>query len=236
MRRHERKRVEADLRRDVLRQTERGRQQYWQTLRTSTAQASLFSLLESTLSLDGEVIECGVYRGRSALRIARILRESAPHKTFFACDSFEGFPEEQVGRVDVGWLRFLSRIRRKFRSCADTPSRLNDVFQTYDVRAQIVKGYFSETLPQFSNKKFCFIHLDCDIYSSYKECLESLYDNLVPGGVVVFDDYKSPKWPGAEKAVNEFFTARNEEPTLCQERVSPAWYVRKSTNDQTRAA
>ncbi len=78
-----------------------------------------------------------------------------------------------MGRVDLGRLRFLSRVR-----------------------GDIIKGYFSDTLPQFSDTPFCFIHLDRDIYSSYKECLQLLYENLTPGGVVVFDDYRAPKRPG----------------------------------------
>ena len=54
-----------------------------------------------------------------------------------------------------------------------------------------------------------------------------LYHALVPGGVVVFDDYGSPNWPGAKKAVDEFLSRRTESVRLCEDLPIPSWYVRK---------
>jgi hypothetical protein len=154
--------------------------------------------------------------------------EHAPEKKIYACDSFEGFPEEKVGRIDLGFLRFLSRVRRKFQVCADTPERLQRIFDIFDIQGELVKGYFSDTLPRFANSRFCFIHIDCDIYESHIECLNLLYENLSPGGVVVFDDYATSQWPGATKAVDEFFASRPETVELCTDRLNPSWYVRKA--------
>lgn len=224
MKRYERKRIEADLQTDQLLTSREGQSQYWQMLSDACRSDPKTPLLELALALPGDVIECGVYRGWSTMKMARLVAEHAPQKNLYACDSFQGFPQEQLGRVDVGWLRRLSKIRRKFRTCADTPQRLERLFSTYQVRGQVVKGYFDKTLPRFENTSFCFIHLDCDIYSSYKECLRRLYKNLVPGGVVVFDEYRSPKWPGAKKAVDEFFASTGEFPT----RSKGIWHVRKT--------
>lgn len=187
----------------------------------------MIALLETTLRLPGDVIECGVFRGGSVQKIARTVMDHAPQKTIYACDSFQGFPQEQVGRIDVGFFRFLSRIRRKFQSCGDTPERLERVFKLFNVRGEVVKGYFDQSLLRFRESQFCFIHLDCDIYESYKTCLGQLYDRLIPGGIVVFDDYGSPKWPGAEKAVNEFFAVAPGKIEQCVLREIPAWYVKK---------
>jgi predicted O-methyltransferase YrrM len=227
MKRYEKKRLLADERIDELLRTDRGRTEYWERLRVRGQNESMIALLESTLRLPGDIIECGVYRGESLQWIARVLADRAPEKTVFACDSYEGFPEEEVGRVDLGSLRFLFRVRKNFRMCADTPARLERFFQMFNVRGEIVKGYFSETLPRFSDAQFCFIHLDCDIYSSYKECLHHLFKSLVPGGVVVFDDYRAPKWPGAEIAVDEFFASLPGTVEYCSDRPKPSWYVRK---------
>ena len=54
------------------------------------------------------------------------------------------------------------------------------------------------------NKKIFFLHLDVDLYSSYKICLEKLWNNVIKGGIVCFDEYSDPKWPGAKEAVDEF--------------------------------
>ena len=43
------------------------------------------------------------------------------------------------------------------------------------------------------------------MYESYLECLNKLYENIVVGGSIIFDEYYSHKYPGARIAVNEFF-------------------------------
>ena len=43
------------------------------------------------------------------------------------------------------------------------------------------------------------------LYKSYLTCLDNLYDNVISGGAVIFDEYYSHKYPGARVAVNEFF-------------------------------
>ena len=227
MKRYEKKRLQADEMIDRLLANDQGRKKYWERLKVRGAAESMIGLVESTLHLPGDIIECGVYRGESVQWISRAVSDRAPEKMIYACDSFEGFPEEKVGRIDLSSLRFLFRVRKKFRMCSDTPARLQRFFEIFNVRGEIVRGYFSETLPRLADAQFCFIHLDCDIYESYKECLHLLYDNLAPGGVVVFDDYRAPKWPGAEKAVDDFFGPRAEVVELCDDRPNQSWYVRK---------
>ena len=106
----------------------------------------MISLLESTLHLPGDVIECGVYRGNSFQMICRAVAETSPGKRIYACDSFEGFPKKKVGRIDLGTHWILSRVRRKYRLCQDTPARLERFSESFNVNGQIVKGFFSETL------------------------------------------------------------------------------------------
>ena len=51
------------------------------------------------------------------------------------------------------------------------------------------------------------LHLDCDLYQSYKDSLEFLYPKVVRNGIIAFDEYVNEEWafPGAVKAINEFF-------------------------------
>jgi SAM-dependent methyltransferase len=225
---HDQQRREAEHALDQFRETEEGKSQYWGTLLDYCRGDSMIALLESTLHLSGDVIECGVYRGASLRKICRAVSDFSPDKLVFACDSFSGFPAEQVGRVDLGFLRFRHRVKKKFQLCDDVPERMERFFQMHRIHGQIVKGNFSETLKQFEHEKFCFIHLDCDLYESYKECLGELFHCLVPGGVVVFHDYGSPNWPGAKKAVDGFFATKAETPQQSRQRDESAWYVRRS--------
>ena len=233
---HEVRRLIDDLRLDARLATQGGRREFWERLRAGCGYLSLCSLLESTLDLEGDVIECGVYRGGTLLRLARTLCEHAPQKTLYGLDSFQGFPEDRIGDRDVAPARSLDKIRDKFRFCVDTPARLKKIFQIFGVRAELVPGYFSETLPQFRDHKFCFIHLDCDLYASYKECLEVLWDRLVPGGVIVFDEWNESAWPGSTLAIREFFEERDETVQTCTDRQQSEHYIRKLPAAVTHAA
>lgn len=72
---------------------------------------------------------------------------------------------------------------------------------------ECVKGLFQETLPRRRSGPIALLHLDGDWYESIRVCLETLWDNVSPGGIVQIDDYGA--WAGARKAVDEFFSARN---------------------------
>lgn len=224
---HELKRLKDDQKLDDMLRSEAGRASYWNQLAEQAGRDSLIDLLLGTLQLDGDIIECGVYRGGSLFKISRALRESSSQKMLYACDSFEGFPEEHVGLFDRSLFRPLRKLRAKFRIAQDVPERISRFSGYYGVSIKTVKGFFSETLARFEGHRFCFIHLDVDIYESHRECLELLYPLLVPGGVIVFDDYNAPKWPGAKRAVDEFFADKTETIQRSFEREIPAWYVRK---------
>ena len=223
----DRKRLAADQRIDGLLASEAGRREYWDELAANGRRSSLVELLESTLHLEGDVIECGVFRGASLMMTCRTVMDHAPAKQVYACDSFEGFPQDGVSDEDVSLFRFKFRLRRKFTVAGDVPARLERFFAAYGVHGHIVRGFFSDTLSRFAGSRFCFMHIDCDLYESHLDCLNLLYDKLVPGGVAVFDDYDQPKWPGATKAIDEFFAERGEKPQLLESREHPAWYVRK---------
>ena len=224
---HEIRRWLDDVQIDQMLESEQGRARFWARLESWADSHSLIDLLRSTLHLPGDVIECGVYRGRSILAIARAMQCIADDKTIYALDSFSGFPEDSISECDLGQGRRMKSVRKKFRFCADSPTRLNRVFRRFNVNAKLVPGFFSDTLPQFRDHKFCFIHLDCDIYSSYKECLESLFDRLVPGGVLVLDEWAADDWPGARQAGSEFLSDRPEVVQLCRTSDTHCHYIRK---------
>lgn len=190
----------------------------------------LSNLLKGTLGLPGDVLECGVFRGHSLLRLAAMIKENGSAKSLFGCDSFEGFPPGSVQEKDRSILRRMRRVETKFRSTSHVPSRIERLCRIFDFRnVTTVKGFFEESLEQFNDREFCFVHLDVDLYSSYLTCLEKLYDRVVPGGLIVFDEYRDPTWPGATQAINEFFRDKPESPRECDAGFhEPKYFVQKS--------
>jgi hypothetical protein len=70
----------------------------------------------------------------------------------------------------------------------------------------LVKGFipdiFSEYFDQKPATQIALLHIDVDVYEATKDCLKNLYERVVKGGIIVFDDYGQVD--GATKAVNEF--------------------------------
>ena len=161
-------------------------------------------LLRDVLQLDGDVIECGVFNGESLTHIAALVAEESPGKHVYGLDSFAGFPAETIQAADLRDGRDRQLVSSRFRTVDNLAGCIRRVFSLLGLKADLVPGYFQDALPDFSQHQFCFVHLDCDLYESYLYCLQALYDLVIPGGVIVFDEYNDPAWPGATKAIDEF--------------------------------
>ena len=222
------RRIARDDQREILLESESGRDTYWDTLAAESAESSLIALLEQALDHPGDIVECGVFRGDSLRRIAKTVKETAPDRTVFGLDSFEGFPPGGITSLDITSLRSKTRLEGKFKGADDVPARLTRFAKAFDIDLDLRKGYFEATLPGIKDRDFCFIHIDCDTYSGHVEVLEALYDRLTPGGIIVYDDYGSDAWPGATRAVDEFFAEKPETILKSEVRSHPAWYSVKA--------
>lgn len=164
-------------------------------------------LFNKISNIEGDVVECGVGWGVSFLLWATLCLDEAEGRSLYGFDSFEGFPvptEEdhsprmpRKGQWSVATpestLRLLHEVGFK-------QAWLND-------HVSLIKGYFHNTLHLYQGKSIALLHIDVDLYDSYKVVLEALYDKVAPGGVIAFDEYleSEKKWPGACKAIDEFF-------------------------------
>jgi len=73
-------------------------------------------------------------------------------------------------------------------------------------KISFIKGKVEDTLPEPAIGSIALLRLDTDWYESTRHELETLYDNLVPGGILIIDDYGH--WSGSRKAVDEFIAQR----------------------------
>ena len=87
-------------------------------------------------------------------------------------------------------------------------NRLNSTGYPQDKLHYIV-GDVLETLADKNNipEKIAILRLDTDWYESSKIELEKLYDQVVKGGVIIFDDYYH--WDGQRRATDDFFVKLN---------------------------
>ncbi len=159
----------------------------------------IFKLLDLTRDVKGHVAECGVFRGHSLLPIGLYLRQENALKKIYGFDSFEGFNEEVQIDLDLG----QEISEGAFNSTSF--NYVENLIKGFKLTDEVIifQGYFEDTLSNVQDKNFSFVHLDCDLYSSYKTCLEFFYPRISKGGIILIDEYNDPPWPGCNKAVDE---------------------------------
>ena len=139
--------------------------------------------------LEGLVLEFGVYNGKSIRNIASIVNTEV-----HGFDSFEGIPEN--------WN--------------DEPSgsySANGELPVVPSNVTLHQGWFEDTLPKFIKENsgpIRFMNIDCDLYSSTKTIFDLLGPQVVPGTVIVFDEFigykswKDDEFKAFQEAVDQY--------------------------------
>ena len=157
----------------------------------------------NSLEIEGDIAEVGVWRGSVGIIFGEIFK----NKDVYLFDTFEGLPySNEFDNIHrAGDFGKGDRDPAYYSSFEEVQNTLS----IYD-KIKIYKGIFPiETSQIISDKKFALVHLDVDVYQSYKESLEFFYPRMNKDGLILFDDYNIPSCEGATKAVNEFCKEHN---------------------------
>ena len=150
------------------------------------------------------------------------LRERRPTRDLHLFDSFVGLPEPDARRDGAAAIRYAegrgSGENRAIGKCVGTLAENQQLLQDRvgypKERLFFHPGWFEDPLPALPADfgPIALLRLDSDWYASTKLCLETLFDRVSPGGIIVIDDYGY--WEGCREAVDEFFRARKIRPYL----------------------
>ena len=181
-----------------------------------------YEFFQKVVDLPGDIVELGVYRGTSLMSWANFLEirnMGDRQKQVFGFDNFEGFTSmhEKDGKVDASVGKTLSGFNGgAFAVMLEDAISIydQDRFIPYKPRVKLIKGDIETTVPKFVEDnpglRICLLHFDCDMYQPTKTGLEHLWPLVVPGGVVLFDEYAIRPWEGESAAVDEFFKGRTK--------------------------
>jgi O-methyltransferase len=157
--------------------------------------------------IDGDFLEAGVCQGGATIFMRGLqLAHGQGHRRTWVVDSFEGVPPS-VKEVDRRYPIRLEEAREPGLACS--LERVRDNFARYnllDGGVEWVRGWVGETLPTAPIGPLALLRIDVDLYSSTAECLDLLYDRLVPGGFLIVDDYGF--LPCCRDAVEDFRARR----------------------------
>ena len=148
-------------------------------------------------------------------------------KKVFGLDSFEGFSESV--KIDIG-LGGTHDTQKKVGGFSQTSYRyVRNKVKMFglDAEVEVIKGFFQNSLSSLRDRQFSFVHLDCDLYESYKTCLEFFYPRMSRGGIILLDEYDDPPWPGCNKAVDEFLSGKLEKCAVIQRDNYVKYYIEK---------
>lgn len=152
----------------------------------------------------GAVVECGTWRGGMVSGLAMVLGKE---RNYFLYDSFEGLPpaKEIDGANAIEWQADKASAKY-FDNCKAEMDYAEMAMKLSGVKHyKINKGWFNDTLPLYDGKHgIAVLRLDGDWYDSTMDCLQNLYQYVVPGGVIIMDDYHT--WDGCTLAVHDFIS------------------------------
>ncbi len=171
------------------------------TLITREAAWALYSLARQTLSVPGDFLEAGVYRGGTARLLRGVLGMSGHKRTLHLFDTFGGMPRTNM-TLDI----------HREKDFLDTSVEAVSAFIGIEESILYHDGLIPDTFKGLENTRFAFAHIDVDIYQSVLDCCRFIYPRVVPGGILIFDDYGFASCPGARVAVDTFFKDKPEIP------------------------
>ncbi len=177
---------------------------------------ALTDLYETALAAEAEgrpglIVEAGCALGGSAIVLASAKSPARPMRVYDVFgmipppteadeqDVHERYEVIRSGRSEgLGGDRYYGYEENLLAKVADN-------FETHGVplesnKVELVQGLFEDTM--HFEEPVCIAHIDGDWYESVATCLERIHPVLVPGGVMVIDDYFA--WSGARKAVDDF--------------------------------
>lgn len=157
----------------------------------------------STRDVSGDVIECGSFRGATALLLALLAKLNRREPVTLMLDTFTGIPG--TSKYDS------SRSMGEFKPPENYVGEIWQKAASLGVldRIEIHQGLFSETFAALSprNLVFSFVHIDANIYDGTREACVFTAPRISPGGLTVFDDYNGVCDLGARLAIDHYFAA-----------------------------
>lgn len=169
-------------------------------------------------NIEGAFVECGVQTGKiEKIWINGLKRRNIKSRDIYMYDTFTGLTEPSERDVGISngmssedvfqeWNRHNINDVNTWCYCP-LGKVMSDLYglDYSSERLHFIKGDVRETLLDENNipKKIAVLRLDTDWYDSSKLELERMFHYLVPGGVLILDDYFY--WKGQKDATDEFF-------------------------------
>ena len=169
-------------------------------------------------AIPGDFIECGVWKGGSAMLIAKLLSlYNVTNRKIILYDTYEGMSEpseldrDYTGEPADSLLKKSSIEDQASVWCYSSFEEVKENISKTGIdpnQVHMIKGKVEDTIPSnVPAEKIALLRLDTDWYESTYHELVHLYPMLVEKGVLIIDDYGH--WEGCRRAVDQYFAENN---------------------------
>ncbi len=168
-----------------------------------------YVLSRNALAIEGgDFIECGVQNGKSFDIFSIVIdRWDTKNRSIYGFDSFEGLAAPTIEDLDP--LTGTQTITPGYARGWDK-DRVQSLLSYHRCHFDLVKGWIPKCFNGYENKRFCFAHIDVDLYDATADTIAFVYPRMLKGGIILFDDYGFSLCIGARKAINEYLADKPE--------------------------
>ena len=164
---------------------------------------TIYSSIKATRDLEGDIAEVGVWKGGSAKVICEI---KGDNKSLYLFDTFEGMPDGLINPEKDRW-REGSHTDTSLDQVKEYLKNYNKV---YFLKGLVPNSIYQDKTYSVKDKKFCFVHLDVDLYQSTLDALKFFWPRMTQGGRIVSHNYNlsaegGGDTPGVKAAFLEYF-------------------------------
>ena len=153
------------------------------------------------VKVKGGFVECGVSYGFLSSAIMTDLDWNRLRRTFYLMDTFAGLDETLLLEEEKAGERHV------YRECYDHVRRNFSEWQN----VVIVRGRIPDTLGQVPVRQVAYLSIDMNCVKPEIEAIAFFWDKLVPGAVVLLDDYGHRGHLSQKRAMDEFVRSRGEQ-------------------------
>ena len=174
---------------------------------------SKYKFLEQTRNIPGDIVELGVFKGSGVAAWLKLAKSAGLRRTIYGFDIFDSVSlVNNITTIDRDFMESL------FKDREFNPEGYLEILNAKLIDLEcsdfhLIKGDIHETIPLFLEKNPGFrasvINFDLDTFEPTYFALEQLWDRVVPGGILIFDEYGINEWTESD-AVDKFLLEKKQ--------------------------
>jgi len=187
-------------------------------------QKRINKLLSFVSDIPGDVIEVGIFKGKTSEIVCKYLQSESNSKRYIGLDTFNGYQEEDM--VDVNTAARRNHTSKRWHCSKQSVEKRLSFFDRK--RLSIIEGDCKVKIPQLIEKGvlqlLSLIYIDCNLYIPSLKAMEDLWPLLSSGGILAIDEHLVG---GETKAIKEFALKNNLVLKYYGDSPGPSYYILK---------